>query len=129
MDVMKSVIPIFPLPLVQFPGALTPLHIFELRYRQMLKDVMEADRIFGIIYSSEERLAGSERLSPGSIGCTVEVAVAQGLPDGRSYILCVGVKRYRLIDYIEGELYLKAEVEFFEDEPNLKDLSSQKAVA
>ena len=49
-------IPIFPLPVVQFPNAITPLHIFEPRYRKMLKDVMEKDKTFGIIYrpSAEE---------------------------------------------------------------------------
>ncbi|MBO0859558.1 MAG: LON peptidase substrate-binding domain-containing protein, partial [Chloracidobacterium sp.] len=46
----RHVIPIFPLPLVQFPNAITPLHIFEPRYRKMLKDVMEKDKTFGVIY-------------------------------------------------------------------------------
>ncbi|HKC87575.1 MAG TPA: LON peptidase substrate-binding domain-containing protein, partial [Blastocatellia bacterium] len=44
------VIPIFPLPVVQFPNAITPLHIFEPRYRKLLKDVMEKDKTFGVIY-------------------------------------------------------------------------------
>jgi hypothetical protein len=68
LRMMKRVIPIFPLPIVQFPGALTPLHIFEPRYRQMLKDVMGGDRIFGIIYRSNETTSESERLPAGCIG-------------------------------------------------------------
>ena len=123
----NRIIPIFPLPVVQFPTAITPLQIFEPRYRKMLKDVMEKDKTFGIIYrpSSEEvpsRLE-SDLVPLGSVGCTVEVAVVQELPDGRSNILCVGGARFRLLQYIEGEQYLQAEVDFFEDEPTFEDLS------
>jgi Lon protease-like protein len=121
------VIPIFPLPVVQFPNAITPLHIFEPRYRKMLKDVMEKDKMFGVIYrpSIEESALPpvSDRVPLGSVGCAVEVAVVQDLPDGRSYILCVGGVRFRLLQYIEGEQYLQAEVVFFEDEPTFEDLT------
>ncbi|MGH9844616.1 MAG: LON peptidase substrate-binding domain-containing protein, partial [Blastocatellia bacterium] len=51
---MNRVLPIFPLSLVQFPSAITPLHIFEPRYRQMLKDVMGTDKTFGIIFRDDE---------------------------------------------------------------------------
>jgi ATP-dependent Lon protease len=125
----RHVIPIFPLPVVQFPNAITPLHIFEPRYRKMLKDVMEKDKTFGVIYrpSAEEgvRAPFSDRVPLGSVGCAVEVAVVQELPDGRSYILCVGGSRFRLMQYIEGEQYLQAEVDFFEDEPTFEDLSGE----
>lgn len=121
----NRILPIFPLSLVQFPGALTPLHIFEPRYRKLLKDVMEKDKTFGMIYRNDEALLDSELLPAGSVGCAVEVAVVQGLPDGRSNILCIGTTRYRLLRYVEGEPYLQAEVEFFDDEPTFDDLSSQ----
>ena len=123
------IIPIFPLAHVQFPGALTPLHIFEPRYRKLLKDVMESDKVFGIIYRDEEIPVESELLPAGSVGCTVEVAVVQGLPDGRSNILCVGERRYHLLGYVEGSPYLRAEVEFFDDEPASEDLSGEVAHA
>jgi Lon protease-like protein len=122
---ITRVIPIFPLAHVQFPGALTPLHIFEPRYRKLLKDVMDNDKIFGIIYCGEDLAGDAERLPTGSVGCTVEVAVVQGLPDGRSNILCVGEKRYHVLNYVEGEPYLQAEVEIFDDEPAFEDLSPQ----
>lgn len=127
------VIPIFPLSLVQFPGAITPLHIFEPRYRKLLKDVTEGDKTFGIIYRASandtEAVTTSELLPLGSIGCTVEVAVAQGLPDGRSNILCVGGTRFRLTAYVEGEPYQQAEVEFFDDEMMFEDLAAETARA
>jgi Lon protease-like protein len=117
------VIPLFPLDLVQFPGALTPLHIFEPRYRQMLKDVMAGDKSFGIIFRDSLTLIDSENLPEGSIGCMIEVAVAQGMADGRSNILCLGKERFRLLGYVEGEPYLKAEVELFDDDLDIVDPS------
>lgn len=119
------VIPIFPLPLVQFPGAITPLHIFEDRYRKMLKDVMASDKTFGIIFRNGEMIVPTERLPAGSIGCVVEVAVQQELPDGRSNILCVGVARFSLGSYLEGEPYQQAQVDLFDDDMNFDDLSEE----
>lgn len=126
---MPKVIPIFPLSLVQFPGAVTPLHIFEPRYRKMLQDVMAGDKTFGIIYRNDDVLLETEAIPLGSVGCTVEVALSQGLPDGRSNILCVGVARYRLLAYVDGQPYQQAEVEFFEDELSFDDLSNDAARA
>jgi Lon protease-like protein len=122
---LHRVIPIFPLPLVQFPGAITPLHIFEPRYRKMLKDVMAGDKTFGILYRDGQTLTASEQSPAGGVGCAVEVVVVQELPDGRSHILCVGGSRYSLVRYVEGELYLQAEVEFFEDDISFEDLSAE----
>jgi Lon protease-like protein len=119
------IIPIFPLPLVQFPGAVTPLHIFEPRYRQMVKDLVAGDKTFGIIYRNDEVMLESERLPLGSIGCAVEIAVQQELPDGRSNILCVGVSRFHLVGYVEGEPYIQAQIEFFDDDIAFDDLSNE----
>jgi len=121
----RRVIPIFPLPLVQFPGAITPLHIFEPRYRQMIKNVMAADKTFGILYRNDQLLTAAEMPPRGSIGCAVEVAVVQDLPDGRSNILCVGSSRYSIISYVEGESYLQAEVEFFDDDISFDDFPAE----
>jgi Lon protease-like protein len=81
------VIPIFPLTVVQFPGVVTPLHIFEERYRQLLRDIMPGDKRFGIVYPGDLTLPGSELPPVGRVGCTVEVIAQQELPDGRSNIL------------------------------------------
>ncbi|MFN0085356.1 MAG: LON peptidase substrate-binding domain-containing protein [Blastocatellia bacterium] len=122
---MNPIIPLFPLNIVQFPSAITPLHIFEPRYRKMLSDVMAADKVFGIVYRNDELLLDSEDMPVGSAGCTVEVAVFQELADGRSNILCVGLKRFRIVSYVEGQPYQQAEVEYFEDDLSLEDLSRE----
>jgi len=121
---MKSerVIPIFALSLVQFPGALTPLHIFEPRYRQMLAEVMAGDKTFGILYrgdatSTEEELAppsgSTSTLRP--IGCLVEVVLHEPMDDGRSNILCQGRERFEVLRELPASPYPRAEVQFWGD--------------
>ena len=109
-------LPLFPLPLVLLPNELLPLHIFEPRYRQMLKDVALDKNMFGVMFFNPQETF-IEKPVAGSIGCVAEVREAQTMPDGRSNILTIGVVRFKLVDYIEaGEPYLLGDVEFFEDE-------------
>jgi Lon protease-like protein len=110
-------LPIFPLPLVMLPNEMVPLHIFEDRYRQMLKDVEGDRRLLGISYFESEGTLIAKPL-PGSIGCVAEIRETEMLPDGRSNIVTIGVIRYRLIDYVEaGDPYLVGDLDFFEDDP------------
>ncbi len=109
-------IAVFPLPLVLLPGEVLPLHIFEDRYRQMLKDVETERNLFGISFH-EQNEGLLDRPEAGSMGCVAEVREVQPLPEGRSNILTLGVIRYRIVDYVDlGTPYLTAEAEFFEDE-------------
>jgi Lon protease-like protein len=108
-------LPLFPLPIVLLPNELLPLHIFEPRYRQMLKDVALDKNLFGVSHF-EPQESFIEKPATGTIGCVTEVREVQTLPDGRLNILTVGVIRYRLVDYIDaGEPYLVGDVDFFED--------------
>jgi Lon protease-like protein len=109
-------LPIFPLPVVLFPGMPMPLHIFEERYRKMLTDIRAGNNLFGLSYFDA---ADADREVPpaGHIGCVAEVAETQALPDGRSNILAVGVVRYEVESYVErGDLYLVGRANYFEDE-------------
>jgi len=109
-----SELPLFPLPLVLFPGVPLPLHIFEERYRRLLADVRASNNLFGLSYLAA---GAGERPPAGHVGCATEVVEAQALPDGRSNILTLGLARYRAVEYVErGEPYLVARVEFFRDE-------------
>jgi len=108
-------LPVFPLPLVLLPNELLPLHIFEPRYRQMLKDVQQEKNLFGVSYF-EPKETFIEKPPTGSIGCVAEIREAQTLPDGRSNLLTIGVVRYYLVDYVEAsEPYLVGDLDFFED--------------
>jgi Lon protease-like protein len=120
-------LPLFPLPVVLFPGVPMPLHIFEERYRRMLADVRLTNNLFGLSFVGEEEI-NDARPAVGHVGCAAEIVEVQPLEDGRSNILAVGVVRYRLTEYVEsGEPYLVGRVKFFEDEEEDKDLLAQRA--
>lgn len=109
-------LPLFPLPLVLLPNELLPLHIFEPRYRQLLKDIGLEKNIFGVSYLNQEESL-TEKPPIDSIGCAAEVREIQTMADGRSNILSVGVIRYRLLEYVEtGDPYFVGDVEFLEDD-------------
>lgn len=110
-------LPIFPLPLVLMPYELLPLHIFEPRYRQMLKDIELRRNLFGVsFFEAEGQLV--EKPAAGAVGCVAEVRQSQALPDEKSNIVTFGLIRYRLLDYVDiGTPYFSGDVHFFEDDP------------
>jgi ATP-dependent Lon protease len=109
-------LPLFPLPVVLFPGVPLPLHIFEPRYRQMLSDIRIEKNLFGLAYF-DTTSAESDVPPAGHVGCVAEVTEVQEFPDGRSNILTLGVIRYRIESYVErGDPYLVAKVSYFEDD-------------
>ena len=120
-------LPLFPLPLVLFPGVPLPLHIFEPRYRRMLADIRAGDSLFGLPYFDATESAGEIPLV-GHIGCVAEVTEIQPLPEGRSNILSIGLIRYRLEAYVErSDPYLVGRVSFFEDEAEDEEFLKQRA--
>jgi Lon protease-like protein len=114
-------LPLFPLPVVLFPGALMPLHIFEERYKLMIKTCLEGDKLFGITYHTERN---SWPPSLDHIGAVAQIMAVIPLEDGRMNILTIGVIRYRASKYTALEPYLHAEVELFQDEPQESDLTA-----
>lgn len=111
--------PLFPLPVVLFPGMPLPLHIFEPRYRQMLEDIQAAGvPVFGLSYfDASEAEEGRDAPPIGHTGCVAELVDAQPAEDGRSNILTVGLIRYTVESYVErGDPYLVGRVSYFEDE-------------
>jgi uncharacterized protein len=116
---MARALPIFPLPIVLFPGAPQPLHIFEPRYRQLLEDCLAADQRFGIAYVAPDRVQGADPVpSPGAVGCVALIRSSERLPDGRSNIVTVGERRFVLRRWIAGaQSYRVAEVDEFDDDP------------
>lgn len=121
-------LPLFPLPLVLFPGVPLPLHIFEPRYRQMLRDVRASNNLFGVSYLDESAAQSGERPHVGHVGCAAEVVEVQTLPDGRSNILTVGLIRYRVEAYVEtDEPYIVGRVSFFEDDVEDEELLAARA--
>lgn len=91
-------LPLFPLPLVLFPGATLPLHIFEPRYRRLLADCLQSDQQFGLI-CRPDHVAEAE-IGSGTVGCVAYVESAEALADGRSNILVTGRERFALERFV-----------------------------
>lgn len=103
-------IPLFPLPVVLFPGAPLPLHIFEPRYRAMVSRCMESDRRFGLMHHDSDE-QGPFLLEEGRVGTLAYIEKFQSIPDGRSLILVRGQERFQITKGLDQrELFYEAEV-------------------
>jgi uncharacterized protein len=115
---MPEMLPLFPLGAVLYPGMLLPLHIFEERYRQLVRDLSARPepRQFGVIAIRKGRETGVDGVhSLYEIGCTATVRRVNELEDGRFDLVTVGTQRFRLLavdqtlPYLQGEIELLAE--------------------
>jgi uncharacterized protein len=111
-------VPLFPLPgAILFPRSQLPLHIFEPRYREMVRDAVDgADRIAMI---QPHRLDDDNRAPLYGVGCVGEIVGLEELEDGRFNIVLLGSNRFRLVKETEVDTpYRCAEVdiEAFDDE-------------
>jgi len=92
---LPRLIPLFPLPnVVLFPQVLLPLHIFEPRYRQMVKDVDADEGIIGMILLRGPEGMAEPASDVYSVGCAGRMIRKVDLPDGRSNILLQGVREF-----------------------------------
>lgn len=112
-----SVIGLFPLDTVLVPGLVFPMHIFEPRYRQLLRDVLAApddEREFGIVAT---RVVDHEGRSWYPVGTTARVGDVDAYPDGRSDITTIGHRRFEVVDVINDDSpYLKAHVRWLPED-------------
>jgi len=115
---MSEVMPLFPLGAVLYPGMLLPLHIFEERYRQLVRDLLDGPdpRRFGVIAIRRGRETGIDGVhSLYEIGCTATLRRVDQHEDGRFDIVTVGTDRFRLLGLDETGPYLRGEVEVLAD--------------
>ena len=119
---MADLLPIFPLELVLFPGTPLPLHIFEDRYKEMVAECLERKRPFGVVRAMAQAVA--------EVGCTADIVeVAKKYEDGRFDIVCEGRQRFEVVRLDEERSFLRAEVNFIEDEPGASSSEhTQKAI-
>ena len=106
-----SLLALFPLDLVLFPGAPLPLHIFEPRYRELISECLSSKTTFGMVRSRESALA--------EVGCTAAILdVSKKYDDGRLDIVTEGRQRFEIGQLNQERSFLRGEVIFFEDEPS-----------
>jgi Lon protease-like protein len=104
-----SLLPLFPLDVVLLPGTPLPLHIFEPRYKEMIRECLEGNAPFGVVRALEEGIA--------QIGCTAEiVSVTKEYPDGRMDLVAQGHQRFEVLHLNEERTFLRAEILLVPDE-------------
>lgn len=104
-------LPLFPLPdVVLFPQEVLPLHIFEPRYRMLLRTVMQEDRRFGIIRWDPQNQRMAE------VGCCAEILHCQTQDDDRSNIVTMGQQRFRVLDIVREAPFRVGLVSWIQDE-------------
>lgn len=105
-------VPLFPLAgAILFPRSQLPLHIFEPRYREMVRQAVDSGGHIAIIQPLlAEAADGSEPLYP--VGCIGEIVGLEELDDGRFNIVLNGSNRFRLIQEVDlGTAYRNADVD------------------
>ncbi|PZR18561.1 MAG: ATP-dependent protease [Archangium gephyra] len=110
---------VFPLPpVVLLPGSAAPLHIFEPRYREMVKDALETDGMFAlaqVMPGQEALLSGAPALE--EMVCIGTIGMHEAVEDGRYNLVLVGLVRARLKRELPSQRqYREFEAELVEDE-------------
>ena len=128
-------IPLFPLHTVLAPGIALPLHVFEERYRLMIKRCLAASAPFGIVLIREgsevaPRDGTTQELAIAGVGTFAEIREASRYADGRWDVLAVGTSRFLVREVLTTvEPYLVADVDPYPDEPLGADHDDVEALA
>jgi Lon protease-like protein len=116
---MTDRLPLFPLGTVLFPGMLLPLHIFEDRYRQLVRDLLDGPepRRFGVIAIKKGRETGVQGVSSlYEVGCTATLRETEENDDGGFEVVTVGTQRFQLTSLDESRDYLQGDVELLAED-------------
>ena len=120
-DLSVRELPLFPLPeVVLFPNEVLPLHIFESRYKIMLKSVLETDSLFGVVKWDPNTK------SMANVGCCAHIIKHQTADDGRSNIITIGQQRFQVLEIVRSTPFYTGMVSWIDDEnsQNLQDLDN-----
>ena len=124
---LPEILPVFPLTGVMLlPGTVLPLHIFEPRYRNMVADALDGDKIFGMIqpfvpqHDNRGPQPGVADAAPDlyKVGCAGYIEKSEKLPDGRFFVQLKGVNRFRFAEEFSlqrGYRRVKANYQEFPD--------------
>jgi hypothetical protein len=128
-------LPLFPLGTVLFPGLVLPLHIFEERYRALVRRLTDlpegSPREFGVVairrgWEVDHHAGSAASLTLHEIGCTAQIRQVTEHPDGQFDLVTVGHRRFR-IERVDSttEPYLVATVDWL-DEPEQSEQDADR---
>jgi len=106
--------PLFLLNITAYPGIPFPMHIFEPRYRLMIRRCMEGSKRFGLVSCRQNPVGGG--WEPCDVGCCLEIKTIKLLQDGRSFIDCIGVRRFKILEHWVCDGYRVAKIDYLPDE-------------
>jgi Lon protease-like protein len=109
---LPSFIPIFPLPnVVLFPDVPLPLHIFEPRYRVMVRDALAGSSLIGmVLLRGDWRADYYDAPDVYRVGCAGRVVEATPLPDGKFNIVLAGLREFEIVSEQRERVYRQASV-------------------
>ena len=120
---MTGYLPLFPLKLVAFPGEYLNLHIFEPRYRQLINDVKNNQKVFGIGVFIDKLMA---------FGTEVElIEIAKEYDDGRMDIKTQGKRVFEILSFdnpMEKKLYAGGNVQYYENDPRVSEVQYKEYI-
>jgi Lon protease-like protein len=127
---------LFPLNVVLFPGMMLPLHIFEERYKAMIRQCLADNRTFGVVLARNKRAQAPnvKTLNQGdiySVGTTAHITAIENLDDGRMNLITIGRDRFVIKGIQPGvDDFLIGQVDPFsmqdDDDPEMVEIMAEK---
>lgn len=111
---MGAPLPLFLLRTVLYPHMPMSLHVFEERYREMMRDCLDRGTSFGVVAIRDGLEVGGDA-APRPVGTLARIVHVERLPDGRMNLLVTGATRFRLSRQVDGKPYAQAEVDYLEE--------------
>jgi Lon protease-like protein len=106
---------LFPLDTVLFPGLPLPLHIFEERYKEMIRHCLAEDVPFGVVLIESGPEVGGPA-TPYRVGTSARIARVERQEGGRMKLVAMGERRFHIEELLEGASYLSARVSWLDTE-------------
>jgi Lon protease-like protein len=119
----RQPLPVLPLPnVVLFPHVVVPLHVFELRYRTMVRDALAGERLIALALL-KPGWEGEYHGSPAfhDLGCLARFEEVEWLPDGCYDLRLLGLSRVRLGTPVREYPYRAVRVELLPEAPCTED--------
>tara|TARA_Y100000814_G_scaffold286701_1_gene256019 strand:- start:86 stop:685 length:600 start_codon:yes stop_codon:yes gene_type:complete len=111
----SKTIKIFPIGLTVLPKDIVPLHIFEERYKILVRNCIDKDDVFGMVYRDKNK-------NIWQYGCIVKISsVENQYSDGRLDIIVEGYERFKIISSKKNEQLWISNIEIIEEEINKND--------
>ena len=96
--------PLFPIAgAILFPRAQLPLHIFEPRYREMVRDAVDSDGLIAVVQPQLVEVEDDSKQPLYPVGCVGEIVGLEELEDGRFNIVLNGSHRFRIVTEVDLE--------------------------